>query len=256
MLLTVDMGNTNITIGVYEEDTLRCVSRLSTIREKTDDQYALEFNQIFKLNGFSVSDFSGSIMSSVVPELTETIRSAIEKETDTAPIIIGPGIKTGINIRIDNPAQLGADLLVSAVAAADKYPLPCLVVDLGTASKISVIGSDGSYLGGMISPGVAISLKALTSNASQLPNVSLSAPPKTIGKNTVDCMQSGIVFGTAAMIDGMIIRFKEEMPDIKSVIATGGYSSRIIKYCREKIIFDDNLILYGLKVIYDKNTHS
>ncbi|MDD6021988.1 MAG: type III pantothenate kinase [Acutalibacteraceae bacterium] len=256
MLLTVDMGNTNITIGAYENDSLRFVSRLSTIRGKTADQYAIEFNQIFRLHSASAESFSGSIISSVVPELTETVCDTIEKVTGTVPMIVGPGIKTGINILIDNPAQLGSDLLVGAVAAVDKYPLPCLIVDLGTASKISVVGKDASYRGGMIAPGVAVSLNALSSNASQLPRISLAAPKKAVGTNTVDCMQSGIIFGTAAMVDGMVQRFKEEIPGVASVVATGGFSNCIIEHCRENIIHDDTLLLHGLKVIYEKNRKS
>ncbi len=256
MLLTVDMGNTNITIGAYEGDELRFVSRLSTIRGKTADQYAIEFNQIFRLNNASANSFSGSIISSVVPELTATVSQTVGLVTGTAPIVVGPGIKTGVNILIDNPAQLGSDLLVGAVAAIDKYPLPCFIVDLGTASKISVVGKDGSYRGGMIAPGVAVSLNALSSNASQLPYISLTAPKKAIGTNTVDCMQSGIIFGSAAMVDGMIQRFRDEVPDVASVVATGGFSNCIIEHCRENIIHDDTLLLHGLKVIYEKNQKS
>lgn len=253
MLLTVDMGNTNITMGAFENDELKFTARLSTIRGKTVDQYALEFNQVFKLNKVKASDFSGSILSSVVPELTDVISQTMQNLIGTPAMIVGPGIKTGVNILIDNPAQLGADLLVGAVAAIEKYPLPCLVVDLGTASKISVIGKDNSYQGGMIAPGVGVSLGALSSSASQLPVVSLCAPKKAVGKNTIDCMQSGIVFGNAAMVDGMVQRFKEELGEVASVVATGGYSNSIIRHCKEDIIHDDALLLYGLKAIYNKN---
>ncbi len=256
LLLTVDMGNTNITIGAFDNDELRFVSRLSTIRGKTADQYAIELKQIFKLNNASADSFSGSIISSVVPELTETVSQTVGLVTGTKPMVVGPGIKTGINILIDNPAQLGADLLVGAVAAVDKYPLPCFIVDLGTASKISVVGKDASYRGGMIAPGVEVSLNALSSNASQLPYISLTAPKKAVGTNTVDCMQSGIIFGSAAMVDGMIRRFRDEVPDVASVVATGGFSNCIIKHCRESIIHDDTLLLHGLKVIYEKNRKS
>lgn len=256
LLLTVDMGNTNITIGAFDNDELRFVSRLSTIRGKTADQYAIELKQIFKLNNASADSFSGSIISSVVPELTETVSQTVGLVTGTKPMVVGPGIKTGINILIDNPAQLGADLLVGAVAAVDKYPLPCFIVDLGTASKISVVGKDASYRGGMIAPGVEVSLNALSSNASQLPYISLTAPKKAVGTNTVDCMQSGIIFGSAAMVDGMIQRFRDEVPDVASVIATGGFSNCIVKHCRENIIHDDTLLLHGLKVIYEKNRKS
>ncbi len=253
MLLTVDMGNTNIKIGAFDGDELKFASRLSTIREKTSDQYALEFNQILRHHGYSGEDFEAAIVSSVVPELNSTVSGAIQAVTGSLPMTVGPGIKTGVNILIDNPAQLGADLLIGAVAAIDRYELPCLVVDLGTASKISVIGKDCSYRGGMIAPGIKVSLNALSESASQLPSVSLAAPKKAIGTNTIDCMQSGIVFGSASMIDGMICRFREELGFVASVVATGGLSVPIIKHCREKIILDENLLLYGLKAIYNKN---
>ena len=253
MLLAVDMGNTNITMGAFKDDELIFTVRLSTITGKTADQYSIELEQILRLNNVSGSDFSASIISSVVPSLTESIRQTVKRVTGTEPVIVGPGIKTGINILIDNPAQLGADLLVGAVAAADKYPLPCLIVDLGTASKISAVGKDMSYRGCMIAPGVQISLNALSSNASQLPFIPLTAPKKAIGKNTIDSMQSGIIFGTASMVDGMVQRMKAELSEDATVIATGGFSSTIIKYCKEKIIPDENLLLHGLKVIWEKN---
>ena len=253
MLLTVDMGNTTITLGAFREDELVFTARLSTIRGKTADQYAIEFSQIFTLNEVAKSDFHASIMSSVVPELTDVLSHTVTKVTGSEPIIVGPGIKTGINILIDNPAQLGADLLIGAVAAADKYPLPCLIVDVGTASKISVVTKDRGFKGVAIAPGVRVSLNALSSSASQLPNIPLSAPKKAIGTNTVESMQSGIVFGTAAMIDGMIERFREELGEAASVVATGGYSSRIVPHCREKIIHDEFLLLYGLKSVYNRN---
>lgn len=253
MLLTVDMGNTNITLGAFREDELFFTARLSTIRGKTDDQYAIELSQIFTLNKVEMKDFHGCIMSSVVPELTETIRRTLTQVTGCEPIIVGPGIKTGMNIRIDNPAQLGSDLLVGAVAAAEKFPLPCLVVDLGTASKISVVGRDKSFRGVMIAPGVQLSLNALSTSASQLPHIPLTAPKKAIGTNTIDSMQSGIIFGTASMVDGMISRIREELGEDASVVATGGFSSRIVPHCREKIVYDEFLLLEGLRIIYNRN---
>lgn len=253
MLLTVDMGNTNITIGAFENETLKFTARLSTIRGKTIDQYALEFNQVFRLNGISSKAFKAGILSSVVPELTDTILTTMSHIIGVPAMLVGPGIKTGVNILIDNPAQLGADLLVGAVAAIERYPLPCLVIDLGTASKISVIGKDGSYQGCMIAPGVGVSLNSLSNSASQLPVIPLSAPKKAVGKNTVESMQSGIIFGNASMIDGMVQRFKDELGEVASVVATGGFSNCIIKHCKEEIIHEDALLLYGLKAIYNKN---
>lgn len=253
MLLTVDMGNTNITLGAFSGDELFFTARLLTIRGKTADQYAIEFSQIFALNNVEKTTFHACILSSVVPELTETLRQTLTQVTGCEPMTVGPGIKTGINILIDNPTQLGSDLLVGAVAAAGKYPLPCLVVDLGTASKISVVGKDKSFRGVMIAPGVQLSLNALSASASQLPHIPLNAPKKAIGTNTVESMQSGIIFGTAAMVDGMIKRIREELGENATVVATGGFSSRIVPYCKEKTIYDEFLLLEGLKLIYNKN---
>ncbi len=254
MLLTVDMGNTTITLGAFRDDELVFTARLSTIRGKTADQYAIELCQIFALNEVGKSDFHAGIMSSVVPELTDTLKRTLTMVTGSEPVIVCPGIKTGINVLIDNPAQLGADLLVGAVAAAEKYPLPCLIVDLGTASKISVVGKDKSFRGVAIAPGVRVSLNALSSSTSQLPNIPLTAPGKIIGTNTVESMQSGIIFGTAAMVDGMIRRMKDELKADTTVIVTGGYSARIAPYCREKVVHDEFLIMEGLRIIYEKNS--
>lgn len=254
MLLTVDIGNTDTKFGVFDKENLIFTARLSSVRGKTFDQYAVEMKQIFAHKGVDFNSFSGSIISSVVPELTETIKLAINDLTATEPLIVGPGIKTGINILIDQPRQLGADLLVGAVAAAEKYPLPCYVVDLGTATKISVVGKDKSYCGCTIAPGVTVSLDALSNGASQLFSIPLDTPSKAVGTNTIDCMQSGIIFGTASMIDGMIQRFNDELGIKAFVVATGGNAGRIIPHCRETITLDKHLLLHGLRIIYNKNT--
>lgn len=254
MLLTIDIGNTNITIGAYSNNELVFVSRLATERAKTPDQYAIDFKQIFALYDIPQNSFNGAAISSVVPELSSTISSAVEKITSCKPMILGPGIKTGMNILIDNPAQLGADLLAGCVGAAALYPLPCLVVDLGTASKISVIDKNGSFCGCTITPGIGISLDALSARTSQLPSISLKTPKKAIGKNTVDSMQSGTVFGYAAMIDGLCEKLEEELGEkVLSTVATGGLAKDLIKSCKRDIIYNGELIHYGLKVLYEKN---
>lgn len=254
MLLAIDMGNTNITIGAFSGDTKIFVSRLATDRARTGDQYAVELLNIFKLYGITPADFSGAIISSVVPELTGAIAEAAEKTAGFKPMLLGPGLKTGINILTDNPAQVGADLVAGAVAANALYKLPCLVVDLGTATKISVIDENGAFCGCTISSGVAISLEALAQRTSQLPNISLTAPGTVIGKNTVDSMQAGTVFGAAAMIDGLCDRIEQELGVTSgTIVATGGLASEIVKACRHDVLYNGELILEGLKIIYLKN---
>lgn len=199
--------------------------------------------------------FTGAIISSVVPELTAEIISAVEKITSIKAMLLGPGLKTGMNILTDNPAQVGADLIAGAVAAASHYRLPCLVVDLGTATKISVIDENGSFCGCTISAGVAISLDALKNSTSQLPNISLSPPPRVIGKNTIDSMQSGTVFGTAAMIDGLCEKIENELGEkSRTIVATGGLGRDITNSCKHSIIYNGELVLEGLRLIYSKNT--
>ncbi len=253
MLLTIDIGNTNITMGVFRDEELLFVSRLATDRSRTPDQYAVEFSNIFTLHGFK-TDFSGAVISSVVPELSKTVCEAVKTVTGKVPLCLGPGVKTGMNILIDNPAQVGADLVAGGVGAAALYPLPALVIDLGTATKICLIDENGAFRGCTIAPGIGISLEALSARTSQLPAISLSTPSHAIGTNTVDSMQSGIVFGTAAMLDGMceIIEAEYGSP-IATTVATGGLSGDITKSCRRKMIHNGELILHGLRVIYNKN---
>lgn len=255
MLLAIDIGNTNITLGVFCENELICVSRFATQRVKTKDEYAFELFNMFNLNSINPKECSGAIISSVVPEITYNIGNAVALTTGCKPMYVDAKINTGLKIVTKIPGQLGADMVVGSVAAIDKYPLPCLVIDLGTASKMFVLDKDGTFLGCTISAGVGISLNALSNGASQLPAINLAAPETAIGTETVGCMQSGAVFGTACMIDGMIDRFEEELGyKFTGIVATGGYSLPIIPYCKHRITFDDNLLLNGLKVIYDKNS--
>ena len=256
MILTVDIGNTNITIGIYNNDELILVLRAATDRVKTPDQYAVELSSMLRIHNADGFQFNGAIISSVVPELTNVIRTAIKTVTGQTALLIGPGVKTGLNIRIDNPAQLGADLVAGTVGALNKYELPCLVLDMGTANKISVLDSNGTYRGCTISAGVKISLNALSSGTSQLPAISLDAPHSAIGTNTIDSMQSGTVLGAAAMIEGLCARLEDALgEEVQTIVATGGIAGDIIRYCRMDIIHDPDLILDGLKFIYDKNTN-
>ena len=255
MILTVDIGNTNITTGIYDKNTLLFVMRAATDRSKTPDQYAVELRAMLDIRNALSFNFKGAIISSVVPELTDSIKDAVRIVTGQEALVIGPGIKTGLNIKIDNPAQLGADLVAGAVGALNKYPMPCLVLDMGTANKISVLDSKGIYRGCTISAGVGISLRALSSGTSQLPAIPLNAPVNAIGTNTIDSMQSGTVLGAAAMLEGLCARLEENLgEEIKTIVATGGIAGDIIRYCRMDIIHDPDLILDGLKFIFEKNT--
>lgn len=255
MIIAVDIGNTNITFGCYRNDTLLFVSRIATDRSRTEDQYAVELKDIFNLNGTDASGFDGAIISSVVPELNNIIKTAIYKITNHKPMNVCENIDSGLNIEIDNPSQLGADLIAGAVAAINKYDLPCLVVDLGTATKISVIDKKGIFKGCTIAAGVGLSLNALSTKTSQLPAISLDAPSKVIGTNTIASMKAGTVLGTASMIDGLCDRIEIELNEsLKTVVATGGHATDISPHCLRNIIYDSCLILDGLKCIYDKNT--
>ncbi len=255
MLLAIDMGNTNITLGAYKDDELIFVSRLYTARHKSSDEFAIDFLDIFNLYNVKPTDFSGVIFASVVPELTDPIVRAVKRTTGIDPVIVGAEHNGNLKVEILPVSYLGADLIAGAVAAIKKYPLPCLVVDLGTATKILVIDKDGTFKGCTISPGVKISLNALTKGTALLPSVSLTAPKNAIGENTDECIRSGVVYGTAAMVDGLIQRIKKELKeDVASVVATGGYSHSIIPCCETDIIFDENLLLDGLKEIYEKST--
>ena len=255
MILTVDIGNTNITLGAYRDGQLKFTSRLATDRHRTADQYAIEIKDILALNNLETKGIEGAIISSVVPNVGSNMKKAIKKLTGITPLAIGPGVKTGLNIRIDNPAQLGADMVAGAVAAAEKYPLPCIVCDMGTATTVSVIDKGGVFLGGAIAAGLGTTLDALASNTAQLPYIDISsAPDKVIGTNTVDCMRSGLVIGAAAMLDGMAKRMEAELGCSATLVATGGLAGGVTAYCEREVILDDNLLLDGLYLIYKKNT--
>lgn len=253
MILAIDIGNTNIVIGCIDGDECLFVERLSTVRTKTELEYAIDIKSVLDIYHIKRSDLEGGIISSVVPQITTVAKLAVEKILKREVLVVGAGIRTGLNIRIDNPAQLGSDLVVDSVAALAEYPAPLLVFDMGTANTVCVIDRDKNYIGGMIYPGIGVSLDSLTANASQLGGISLEAPEHIIGKNTADCMKSGAIYSSAAAIDGIIDRLSEELEGDVTVIATGGLAGKIIPYCRRKVILDDNLLLKGLAVIYRKN---
>lgn len=254
VLLAFDIGNTNITLGCYEGDRLAVTARLSSDIRRTDDQYAADIFTILSLHGITTDERDDSIICSVVPALSRSVGEAVKHLIGKPPVVIGPGVKTGLNIKIDNPAQLGADLVAGAVGAAAKYPLPSVIIDLGTASTISVLSANGEFLGGAIAAGVNSTLRALTSNTALLSDTGLERPEHVIGTNTAESMQSGLVVGAAAMIDGLIDRMEEELGEpFASVIATGGLAGEVIPCCRRSVITDDRLLLDGLRIIYNKN---
>ena len=253
MILAIDIGNTNIVIGCCDDEKIYFIERLSTNYPKTELEYAISFKNVLELYGIDASQIEGGIISSVVPPITNIVRASVEKVLGKTVKIVGPGVKTGLNILMDNPAQVGSDLIVNAVAAIHEHKAPLIIIDMGTATTISVVDKNQNYIGGMIIPGIRISLDALTSRTSQLPRISLDAPKKIIGKNTIDCMKSGVLNGNASCIDGMIDRIEKELGEPATVIATGGLAKAIIPHCVKEIIIDDELLLKGLWLIYQKN---
>jgi type III pantothenate kinase len=253
MLLAIDVGNSNIVIGCIDNNEISHVFRMVTDISKTEFEYAVGIRNILEFDGISCSGFDGAIISSVVPPLVNVLKASVKRLTGHTAVIVGAGVKTGMNILIDNPAQLGSDLVADGVAAIAGYKLPVIVFDMGTATTISVIDQNANFLGGALYPGVALSMNALSRGTSQLPKVPIEAPDKIICANTIDCMKSGAIFGTASMVDGMIDRIEQELGQKCTIIATGGLSSRIIPYCKHEIIHDENLLLRGLGLIYEKN---
>lgn len=253
MILVLDIGNTNITIGCYEGKKLKFVSRMASDISRMEDQYAIELLSILSIYGVEPKCLTGCIISSVVPPLLRPIGHAAEKITGVHPLVVGPGIKTGLNIKIDSPSTLGADLVAGCVSALERYPCPCIVLDMGTASTFTVLDENRSMIGGCIIPGVRVSMEALCLKTAQLPQIGLAAPQRVIGNNTVDCMNSGCVFGTAAMVDGMCERIEQELGKSCTVVATGDFAEIIIPYCKRKIELEENLLLDGLRILYEKN---
>lgn len=254
MLLAIDVGNTNIVLGCFDENNqILFRERLSTNQSATALEYVSGIRMALEMHEIDKNLIDDAIISSVVPSVTATLKEAVMKYTGRKPMIVGAGIKTGLNIVIDNPAQLGSDLVVDAVAGLDEYPVPQIIIDMGTATTLSVINAKKQYIGGVIMTGMAVSMNALVDKTSQLPKISFEAPKKVIGSNTVDCMKSGIMYATASSLDGMISRIEEELGEPCTVIATGGLAGIVIPLCKKKIILDDDLLLKGLSLIYQKN---
>lgn len=253
MILAIDMGNTNIVIGCIEDEKTYFVERMSTELSKTELEYAVSIKTVLELYNIKPENLEGIIISSVVPPLVNTLKRACKKVLNMDAYVVGPGIKTGLNILMDNPAQVGSDMIVSAVAGLKEYGAPFIFIDMGTATTISVVDKKGNYVGGAILPGMNTALNALVSDTAQLPKISMEAPRNVIGKNTIDCMKSGMIMGNASCIDGMVERIMEQLGYETKILATGGLANLVVPYCKHEIIIDDALLLKGLKLIYDKN---
>ena len=255
MLLAIDVGNSNISVGLFgPEKKLHFLSSIDTDSRKTADQISIDLMNIFALYGYDLKDVTGAIFSSVVPPINFMMTKALTRLLGKPPMIVGPGVTTSLNIRMEIHNQLGADLVANAVAALEKYPAPIIMIDMGTATTISYISSKPSYEGGLMFPGVKLSLEALSDRTAQLPDISLQHPKALIGKNTEDCMRSGIVYGTAGMLDGIIDRICQTLGDEKpSIVATGSNAPVIVRYCRNQVVYDKYLLMEGLYQIYQKN---
>lgn len=255
MLLAIDVGNSNISVGLFgTEKKLHFLASIDTDSRKTADQISIDLMNIFALYGYDLKDVTGAIFSSVVPPINFMMTKALTRLLGRPPMIVGPGVKTGLNIRMEIHNQLGADLVANAVAALEKYPAPIIMIDMGTATTISYISSKPSYEGGLMFPGVRLSLDALSDRTAQLPDISLQHPKALIGKNTEDCMRSGIVYGTAGMLDGIIDRICQTLgEETPSIVATGSNAPVIVRYCRNHVVYDKYLLMEGLYQIYQKN---
>ncbi|ARU60578.1 pantothenate kinase [Tumebacillus avium] len=253
MILVLDVGNTNITLGVYKGQDLLYHWRIATIRERTEDELGILVKMMLADNGITVDEISGIAISSVVPPLMFALEKMSNKFFGHKPIVIGPGVKTGLNIKYENPREVGADRIVNAVAAIEKYGYPLIIVDFGTATTFCVINDVGDYMGGVVAPGINISTEALFRHAAKLPRIEITRPPSVVGRNTITSMQSGVLYGFTGQVDGIVSRIKKEFNLPFKVIATGGLANLISAESFEIEIQDDNLTLDGLRIIWDRN---
>ena len=253
MILAIDIGNSNIVIGGVENEEIVFEARLRTETTKTSDQYCVDLKILLDVYGIEKTQIEGSIIASVVPQVLNSMQSAVKKLTGQQSLVVGPGLKTGLNIRLENPSQTGADLVVGCVAALKEHKPPLIVVDMGTATTMVVLDETGALIGGSISPGIKISMDALTDRTALLPGLQLDQPKRVIGRNTIDCMRSGIMTGTACMLDGMIQRMEEELGQKTTVVATGGIARFVLPLCRREIVYDKDLLIKGLVALYLDN---
>ncbi len=253
MILALSVENTNLVMGCFQGEDLVFTSRLAADRQKTGDEYAISFKSILDIHGVDRKQITGSIVASVVPAMIRQIMEALRILLDREPILVGPGVKTGLNILSDNPGALGSDLVANAVAAIAEYPAPLIVIDLDTATTLLAVNEKKSFVGSIIAPGVSLSAKALAEACDQLPQITVEAPKSLIGRNTVDCMKSGVVFGIAAMLDGMVERMEQQLGGRCQVVVTGPMAPVVVPWCQREMTEDPMLLLKGLRRIYDKN---
>lgn len=255
MILAIDCGNTHVTFGcIGENGTTEPIFRIPTDRAETDFGYAAKIQQILTLYRLSPSDFEGAVISCVVPPLTSVLSRAVQLLTGHCALVVGAGVKTGLHIAINDPGTIASDLVAAAVAAKEEYPLPCIIIDMGTATTVTVVDEKARYIGGAILAGVGISQDALAEQTSLLPDIDLQPPRNAIAANTVDSMKSGMIYGTAGAIDGLLDRFSEELGrEPASIVATGGISPLICPHCRHAIKLDETLLMKGLWLIWKKN---
>lgn len=251
MLLAIDVGNTNIVLGVLDNKKMVCSGRLSTNVNETEIEYSMKIKTFLEVN--EVTNIDGAIISSVVPALVRTLLKSVKLVCGVEAIVVGPGIKTGLNIKLDNPAEMGADIVVGDVAVINKYPLPAIVFDFGTATTASVIDKSGAHIGGAIMCGVKTAINSLSRGTAQLPQVDITAPSRVIGRNTIDAMKCGSVVGTAAMLEGLVARFEKELGEKATVVVTGGLGKAIARAADLEVIVDEDLLIDGLRIIYEKN---
>ena len=253
MILAVDIGNTNVVLGCIEGEEILFLERMATDRQATAMEYLVRIRSVLKFRNIDPEKLEGAVLCSVVPIVTMSVRPAIEQLTGKRVVVVGPGIKTGLRINIDNPGALGADRVADAVAAVHHYPVPLITNDMGTATTVGVVDETKTFIGGMIVPGVMVSLNALAGGTAQLPQISLDPPKHAIGRNTVECMQNGIIYHNAAGVDGMIERIEQQLGKKCTVVMTGGLSAVICPHCKHEMIIDPELLLKGLMILYRKN---
>lgn len=253
MILAIDVGNSLVTIGLYDQGgKLQFCSSLKTDKDKTKDQCAIDLLGVFQLYGADMKRVDGAIISSVVPPMTFALSRAIWRLTGQPPMVVGPGIKTGLNIRSETHNQLGADIVASSVAALHKYAAPMIVIDMGTATTMSVLNGS-TYEGCVIIPGLRIAVEALSQRAAELPHISIEPPSSILGRNTIDAMRAGVLYGHAAMLDSMIERLEEASRPAETVVMTGANGGIIRKFCKRNLVYDSNLLMDGLYLLYQKN---